>query len=366
MLKTPATLYVSTGGVLKKIALKKGIVHTRVPFNVGDQIFSLQRNAKRLLRVTGDPIRGTAALYNFIYTSGFASDAPRPDLTITGLSWSPSQPAPGDAVTFTATVRNQGSVATPAGKGIKVGFWVDDQQVTEQNYTTASMLPGTAVNITSTVPWTASKGGHVLVGQVDAGNDITELDEFNNIASNTILAGPAIYVRYAAVEGALNLSDAADWVQWGLTDDNLFNKKLGGRITDVNEIHGDKLKRETNLAVASSWRDGTPTPTASGATTGVSVTGLQHALTFSVPADSTQHVLRVYVGGERSEGTFTARLSDGAATFREPMYVSNLKGPYFTVYTITYRATAPEQQLIIEWKMTGGDGSIFLQAATWR
>lgn len=48
---------------------------------------------------------------------------PLPDVVITNLTWSPSNPSVDDSVQFHATVKNQGNAATPDIVG--VGFWVD-------------------------------------------------------------------------------------------------------------------------------------------------------------------------------------------------------------------------------------------------
>ncbi|WP_286880543.1 CARDB domain-containing protein, partial [Proteiniphilum sp. UBA7639] len=39
----------------------------------------------------------------------------KPDLVVTDISWDPASPASGYAVTMRATIKNQGSVSTPAG-----------------------------------------------------------------------------------------------------------------------------------------------------------------------------------------------------------------------------------------------------------
>ena len=48
-----------------------------------------------------------------------------PDLIITSISMSPANPTSGQAVTFTATIKNQGTAATPSGVSIGVYFFID-------------------------------------------------------------------------------------------------------------------------------------------------------------------------------------------------------------------------------------------------
>ena len=49
-----------------------------------------------------------------------------PDVVVTAITWSPATIYPGSHVSFTVTVKNQGSAAAPGnGTGIGVGFSVD-------------------------------------------------------------------------------------------------------------------------------------------------------------------------------------------------------------------------------------------------
>jgi hypothetical protein len=56
----------------------------------------------------------------FTYPSAAHAAKKLPDMIVSSISMSPSNPAAGQAVTFSAVVTNQGNAATPAGVVIGV------------------------------------------------------------------------------------------------------------------------------------------------------------------------------------------------------------------------------------------------------
>ncbi|REE81485.1 subtilase family serine protease [Paenibacillus taihuensis] len=115
----------------------------------------------------------------------------KPDLVVTDISWSPSAPAAGDAVTFSAVVNNQGTAATPMGAASNVSFYVNGTKVSSViNYTT-SIAAGASVTLTqnSGGSWTAANGIHTVNAIVDETALISELDETNNSYSESLTIG---------------------------------------------------------------------------------------------------------------------------------------------------------------------------------
>jgi beta propeller repeat protein len=117
-----------------------------------------------------------------------------PDLVVTDIAWTPASPGAGDAVTFSATVKNQGGVATPSGVvhgllfridgGASPGVWSDSH--------TASIAPGASVTLTATggsagATWTATAGSHTVQAVVDDVNRIAESNEGNNAITGTVV-----------------------------------------------------------------------------------------------------------------------------------------------------------------------------------
>jgi PKD repeat protein len=118
----------------------------------------------------------------------------RADLVVTGIATSPASPAPGDQVTLQATVKNQGTGATPAGVITGVLFRIDEgtdtyKGVWSDSYTKA-IAAGETVTLTanggsSGYTWTAAEGSHTVRATVDDVNRITESNENNNEFSTT-------------------------------------------------------------------------------------------------------------------------------------------------------------------------------------
>ena len=133
-------------------------------------------------------ITGETSESNNARTATFTSVAGnQPDLVVTGVSWSPAAPAAGTATRFSATIRNQGAAATPAGVVHGVAFRVDGRTVTWSDTHTASLAPGASVTLTANGggtggAWTATAGRHTVTAHVD---DVNRIPGESNEADNT-------------------------------------------------------------------------------------------------------------------------------------------------------------------------------------
>ena len=118
-----------------------------------------------------------------------------PDLIVTDIGWSPANPVTGNAVTFNATIKNQGTAATPAGVIHGVSFWVDGTQVAWDGTSTASLAPGATRVLTASAgpngpaTWTATAGSHTVMAWVDDVNRMAESNENNNQFSEPLNIG---------------------------------------------------------------------------------------------------------------------------------------------------------------------------------
>ncbi len=159
-----------------------------------------------------------AALLTAGLLTGPAAAGPiLPDLVITNISISPASPLSGQAVTFTATVKNQGTAATPSGVSIGVNFFIDGQPKSTSDNNIISLAQGASVNLTANLgpgggsgspTWTASAGSHTVLAQVDPLGRITESSKSNNSLSNTITitAAPPAFVIGDRVQTTANLN----------------------------------------------------------------------------------------------------------------------------------------------------------------
>src|SRR5258706_11418410 len=107
-------------------------------------------------------------------------------LTVSNILSTPLSPAPGTPVLFSATVKNEGTVATPAGTIVGVRFEIDGQLVTWSDTSTASLAPGATRTLTAnsgpqgTATWLATSGIHRLSAWVDDVNRLADVNRNNN------------------------------------------------------------------------------------------------------------------------------------------------------------------------------------------
>lgn len=130
-----------------------------------------------------------------IYALTHSSAATGNDLVVTSVSMSPASPAVGQATTFSAIVKNQGTTPVPAGTVVGVGFQIDGTRVTWNTSNTAGLAAGASVTLTANAgatgaTWTVTAGPHTLTAKADDTNLIPdELDEGNNSLNTTFTIG---------------------------------------------------------------------------------------------------------------------------------------------------------------------------------
>lgn len=134
----------------------------------------------------------------------------KPDLVVTNISWSPSNPEAGNTVTLTATVKNQGA-ATTAGVTNVVGFNVGSTKVTGS--TTSSIATGATATVTAS--YTAVAGSYTVSANADDTNAFAEIDETNNSytsGTQMVVTTPPVpgsrgatvpYTRYESEDGSI-------------------------------------------------------------------------------------------------------------------------------------------------------------------
>lgn len=118
-----------------------------------------------------------------------------PDLVVTSVSLSPANPAAGQPVTFSATIKNQGTVASPAGMVHGVAFEVGSHKTWSDTHT-ASIAPGASVTVTANggysdlATWPAgANGSYSVTATADDVNRIPETNESNNTRTHSFSVG---------------------------------------------------------------------------------------------------------------------------------------------------------------------------------
>lgn len=124
-----------------------------------------------------------------------------PDVVATAVTWTPTNPAPGDHIVFTVTIKNQGAVATPAGVIVDALFYVFDSLGTQSGGRAWSDNNSTSLAAGASRDQTANGGdtsGYVVAGpagnytvqvQVNGNNRFTESDRSNNFLTMAFAVG---------------------------------------------------------------------------------------------------------------------------------------------------------------------------------
>ncbi|HQR15828.1 MAG TPA: SpvB/TcaC N-terminal domain-containing protein [Nitrospira sp.] len=224
----------------------------------------------------------------------------------------------------------------------------------------------------------------VVVGdQIDfVINKLTTSSCDNTVFTPTIVlttagggSGPLLNGTYTAPASTVNLSTegTVDWTHWGLSTATSFNHKSGvtSQISNVSAVGGGVAGQYSDNLVGYTWTGGTPTASATNSTTGLYIVGVNKGFQFTVPADTTQRTLKVYVSAWGAQGKMEAFLSDGSAAGYSDTSLSDpglSSSGAARVYTFTYRAASANQTLTIRWtNLVQNDpagGNVTLQAAT--
>ncbi len=124
------------------------------------------------------------------------------DLVASSVAWSPGNPAAGQSVSFTVTVKNQGTVATATGTHAVTLTVVDGNNSTVATFNGSfggSLAPGASTNV-SLGSWTAVNGkykAHVVIA-VDA-NELS-VKQGNNTSDTPLFVGQGANMPYDTYE----------------------------------------------------------------------------------------------------------------------------------------------------------------------
>ncbi|MEU4527013.1 discoidin domain-containing protein [Micromonospora ureilytica] len=108
----------------------------------------------------------------------FGTPAPNPDLTVTGMSFSPSAPVETSTITLNATVRNAGSAASGA---TNVNFYLGSTRVGTASV--GGLAAGASTTVSASIG-TRDSGSYPLSAKVDESNTVVEQDDTNNSYTN--------------------------------------------------------------------------------------------------------------------------------------------------------------------------------------
>ncbi len=153
---------------------------------------SVTRTFSLPLAASPETFTATADLYNQVAESDETNNTrqvtvtgpvARPDLVVTSITWSPTNPTVGSTVNFTVTVRNQGTAS--AGS-----FVVRLQGVgPSQDRTVGSLAAGAQTNLSFSLPLSTSP--ETFTATADVYNQVAESDEANNTRQVQVIGAAA-------------------------------------------------------------------------------------------------------------------------------------------------------------------------------
>ncbi|MBQ1089446.1 CARDB domain-containing protein [Streptomyces sp. B93] len=205
--------------------------------------------------------------------------APNPDLTVTGLAWTPAQPSETDTVTVEATVRNAGSAASPATT-VNVGL----EGTVAGSAPVGALEPGASTTVRVPVGKHPT-GSYTVSAVVDPTDTVTEQDDTNNS-------------RTAATKLVVSQSPGPDLRVTGITADPAA-PAVGADVSFTVTVHnrgttGVPAGTVTRLTVGTTTLDGTTGAIAAGQSATVAITGTWRATsggaTLTATADATGQV----------------------------------------------------------------------------
>jgi flagellar hook assembly protein FlgD len=155
--------------------------------------------------------------------------APNPDLTVSGVSWSPQNPVETDAITASATVRNAGTVAAGA---TNVNLYLGTTKV--GTAAVGALAAGASSTVSANIG-TRDAGSYQLTAKVDEANTVIEQNENNNsfTGSTALVVSPVQSSDLVSATGwSPNNPSAGNTVNFSVT---LRNQ---GTIASASGAHG--------------------------------------------------------------------------------------------------------------------------------
>ncbi|RSN61763.1 APHP domain-containing protein [Streptomyces sp. WAC 04229] len=224
----------------------------------------------RFFSNTGAP-GGQVAEFQVVGTA-----APAPDLTVTGLDWSPATPSERDAVTVNATVRNAGTARSAA-----TTTEVTVEGTAAGSASVPALDPGQSAEVAVSTG-THAAGSYAVAAVADPRDTVAELDDTNNS-------------RTAADRLVVGRAPGPDLEVRSITT-NPANPAVGADVSFTVAVHNRGTTAAaagsvTRIQAGSTTLNGTTGQVAAGATVNVPVSGTWKAtgggVTLTASADAT-------------------------------------------------------------------------------
>jgi hypothetical protein len=257
----------------------------------------------------------------------FGTPAPNPDLTITGMSFTPAAPTESQAITLSATVRNAGTAASGA---TTTNFYLGAALAGTANVGTLAAGASTTVSVSI---GTRSAGTYQISAKVDENNSVIEQNEGNNSFVNPT----------NLVVSAVQSSDLVGVLSWSPN-----NPSVGNNVTFTVAI-----RNQGNLASAAGAHG--ITLTLINAATGGTVTTLTGSFSGTIAAGATSS--GVSLGSwTAANGRYTVRVAIAVDGNELPVKQGNNTSE--TALFVGRGANMPYEMYEAEDGLVGGGASV--------
>ncbi|MGB2876864.1 MAG: CARDB domain-containing protein [Dehalococcoidales bacterium] len=148
-----------------------------------------------------------------------------PDLIVEQIAWAPPEPAIGDKVTFTVTVKNQGESGSDYAH---IAYFIDDDHLS------SGYVNPISANATDnmTFAWTATAGEHAIRAFIDFTGIVTESDEANNEKVSTLVPlGPDLIIK--SIDWSHNDPAVGETVTFTVIVENDGSNRAGSSLLHI-------------------------------------------------------------------------------------------------------------------------------------
>jgi hypothetical protein len=206
----------------------------------------------------------------------------------------------------------------------------------------------------------------VVVGDADVAALADAIRELEDRVAALQGATGQLSGTLSAPPSSINLTSegSSDWVHWGLSNASSVTRKGGvtPQIGPLTALGGSPVRiAGVSPQALYSWSDGTPTASTSTRAY-LGIYPAPKGFEFTVPADTTERTLVVYLGVWQTRARLEVSLSDGSA----PLFtttVENLSDILDRRVALTYRAASAGQTLTVRYIQEASSGNLHFAAA---
>ncbi|MGP8238704.1 MAG: Ig-like domain-containing protein [Limisphaerales bacterium] len=275
----------------------------------------------------------------------------------------------GQAATPTvafATPANGAIFTAPTNLLLNANVADIDSSVTNVSFFANGTLIGAAIASPFSITWTNPAAG-VYAITAQAADRLGATGSSLPITVSVIIKGGSLLATAAQAATSYDLTSLGtlDWAYWENPNNPYIHKASGGGlISDVTPIGGGTYGQWHDPARNITWSDGDPVPTGTNDENYSWCNGAADGgWTLTVPADTTNRTLHVFVGGP-GDVQITAQLSDFSAVGFTDTTIPPSGGNTTKEYAFTYSAASASQTLTItEIHTNSGGPSCDLMAA---